>query len=434
MSPADRVRRAQAPHSSSGVRACVLLASLAACRAGVITARDDAAVPDATSVDGWTAIADARELAADASSNDASDETSAPGHVLYEEGRTHSPITSDIARKMRSIASPSTDAHFFSKVGDSITKSRYFLTCLGGPFQRDSLAAANGWTTADVIAGSPSPLDQELAAVHPRYAIMMLGMNDARLGRTVDAFGTDLWRAVDHMIAAGTVPIMSTIPAILSDSAANARVPLFNRVIRAIAQGRSVPLIDYHLAMDPLASDGIGADGIHPTVDPPGACIFTADGLRYGYNMRNMTTLEVLGRARLTIDGQTFDADAPRREGRGSYADPFRGTLPLVDLADTRRGELANETYTKCGLIAAGHEIIYRLDLASRIRVKASVVDHDGVDVDVAILAGAPNANACVASGDHGATALVGPGAVYIIVDSKTMTTEGEFVLVVERG
>jgi hypothetical protein len=109
-----------------------------------------------------------------------------------------------------------------------------------------------------------------------------------------------------------------------------------------------------------------------------------------------------------------------------------RSSLPLVDLGDTRRGQLGFSSYS-CGRAASGHEVVYRVDLSSQMTIEASVVDHDGVDVDVAILAGAQDPNACAAYGDHGAVATVGPGTVYVVVDSKTVANEGDFVVVIER-
>ena len=104
----------------------------------------------------------------------------------------------------------------------------------------------------------------------------------------------------------------------------------------------------------------------------------------------------------------------------------------LVDLADTRRGELAFSSYS-CGLSATGHEIVYQLDLPTQLTLDAYVVDKDGVDVDIAILAGSQTSTACVARGDRQAAATVGPGAVFVVVDSKTVANEGEFLLVVHR-
>jgi lysophospholipase L1-like esterase len=379
--------------------------------------------------------------------------------VLYPEGQLHSPITADIAAALARIAAQVPAAEdVLGKVGDSMTATTSFLACFDGPgvdlgdhaalaatlayfhagnaagatpYSRVSLAATGGWTTADVLAGAPSPLDREITAIAPRYGVTQLGTNDARFGRTLDAFGADLWAILDRELASGAIPILSTLPALHGDPS-NARIPLFNRVIRAIAQGHSLPLVDLHLALSGLPNEGIGADGIHPTVAPQGACALTTGGLGYGYNQRNLITLEALDRARRARGGEPLDAGAPRRAGSGTHADPFRGQLPLIDMADTRRGESMFAGYPSCGLTASGHEIVYRLDLPAATAIDAFVVDRDAVDVDVAILGGALATSACVAAGDHSASATVGPGPVFVVVDSQLATTEGEFVIVVQ--
>lgn len=382
------------------------------------------------------------------------------GRVLYPEGELHSPITADVGSALVAIAGQSSeDEAVFAKIGDSMTATTSFMTCFGSPgfdlgshaalvgtlgyfqngdadgttpYQRASLSATGGWTTADVLAGTPDHLDLELAAISPRYATVLLGTNDVRYGRTVDAFGADLWTAVDRMLSTGTIPILSTLPAMHGDPESNAHIPLFNRVVRAIAQGRSLPLVDFHLALSSLPNEGISADGIHPTVAPQGACALTTEGLSYGYNVRNLMTLEALDRAHRARGGQSLDATATRRLGAGSHAEPFRGQMPLVDMADTRVGDGIFTSYPGCGLVASGREIVYRLELASATPIDAFVVDRGAVDVDVAILVGSLGSGACVAAGDRGASATVGPGLVFIVVDSRNTATEGEFVIVVQ--
>jgi hypothetical protein len=63
---------------------------------------------------------------------------------------------------------------------------------------------------------------------------------------------------VDAMLAAGAIPVMSTIPPRDDSAAADARVPLFNAIVRGIAQGRGVPLVDFHRALVPLTEHGLG--------------------------------------------------------------------------------------------------------------------------------------------------------------------------------
>ena len=382
------------------------------------------------------------------------------GHVVYAEGALESPITSDLAAGLAAIAANGTASEaVFAKVGDSITASPSFLTCVGAgtcnlgdhadlaptisffaagnaagatPFARTSLAATGGWTAADVLAGSPSPLDQELAAIAPRYAVTLLGTNDVRTGRGLAAFGADLWTIVDTLRAHGAIPVLSTLPSQQGDPDSNAKIPLFNQVIRALAQGRGVPLIDLHQALAGLPDEGISSDGLHPTAAPDGACVLTTADLQYGYNTRNLLTLEALDRARQARNGTALDTTVTRITGDGSHANPFTSSLPITDLADTRTGESTFSYYPTCGLTATGHEIVYRVDLPAQTTITANVVDRGGVNVDIAILNGDLAPTSCVAGGDQTATATVGPGPVFIVIDSQTPATEGELLLVVE--
>lgn len=380
------------------------------------------------------------------------------GAVLYPVGRRHSPITSSVAQRLASIGGASSAPDVFAKVGDSMTATTDFVWCFdasydlgsrtdlaatrayfaggnaGGtsPYGRASVAATGGWETRDELVGSPAPLDQELAAISPRLSVVLLGTNDNRYGRTVDAFGQDLWTIADDIIAHGSIPVLSTIAPVNGDPGTDARVPLFNLVVRAIAQGRQVPLVDFHDELVPLPSRGISSDGIHPTVSPSGACDLTTPALQYGYNVRNLITLEALKRTRDALAGQPPDTTAPVRAGSGAHADPYLATLPLVDLGDTRTGDDLVDVYSTCDSTAdTGREKVYEVNLGSAQTIDAYVIDRGGVDVDVHILAGSMVANACVAAGDTSASATVGPGPVYIVVDSISLTTEGEYLLIV---
>ena len=378
--------------------------------------------------------------------------------MLYPLGRRHSPITPAVAARLSLIGHPGSAANVFAKVGDSITAMSSFATCFdhdytlashaslettrayfgagdaagSSPFGRTSLAATGGWQTSDELAGAPCPVDQEEKAITPLYGVVLLGTNDNRYGRSPVAYGHDLWTIVDELIAKGTIPILSTIPPVNGDPSTDARVPLFNLIVRAIAQGRQVPLVDFHDELLPLPNRGIGSDGLHPTVSPSGACDLGDPALQYGFNVRNLITLEALERTRAALSGSPPDASAPTRAGDGSHASPLLGTLPLVDLADTHAGDAGFAQYTCDATPRSGHEIVYKLNVAARTTIDAYLIERGSTDVSVHILTGSLATSACVASGTSTASASVGPGTVYIVVDSTTLATEGEYVLVVE--
>jgi peptidoglycan/LPS O-acetylase OafA/YrhL len=383
--------------------------------------------------------------------------TAPQGHVLYPEGRVHSPITADVVGAICELAATSTQWNdVFAKVGDSITATAAFVTCfddhydLGShtalapslahfaagnaagksPFARSSLAARGGWTAHEPLVGTPLPLDREVDAIAPRFASVMFGTNDVRYGRSLWEFAADLWTIVDKLRARGVVPILSTIPS-TTDASSDARVPLFNRVVRALAQGRQVPLVDYHLALESLPDRGIAADGIHPSLAPGGACLLTATGLAYGYNTRNLITLQALDRARRALAGEAADDSAPLRTGAGTHADPIAGTLPLVDLGDTRTGESTFSHYLPCINHATGRERVYRVELVQATTFDAYVIGAaGGTDVDLHVL-GSLAESSCRATGDRAVSTTAGPGTIYIVVDSRTPASEGEYLLVV---
>lgn len=380
--------------------------------------------------------------------------------TLYPEGARHSPITLDVVARMQMIAATQVrDGQVFAKVGDSLTVAPEFLNCFGGgavalgshatlaptlmhfragnaagtsPFARASVAARGGTTAVDAMTGTPCPLQREIDTIDPRIAVTMFGTNEVRFGWTVHEYGVGLWSLVDETIANGTVPILSTIPPMNGDPGADARIPTFNRVVRAIAQGRGVPLVDLHRGLVPLANRGLAQDGIHLTASAQGGCDLTDAGLAAGYNVRNLFTLEALARTTAALDGVAADSSAPQRSGAGTVADPVLGELPLMDLGDTRTGSSEVATYACSGRQLFGHEIVYRLDLAAQTTLAAHVITRTGVDVDVHVLTGSA-AGACVASGDQLAVATVSAGPVFIVVDGPDVGSEGEFVLVVER-
>jgi len=327
----------------------------------------------------------------------------------------------------------------FAKVGDSITALPDFATCfdsgpydLGAhgaladplayylrgnadgtsPFARTSEAATGGWTAADVLAG---PLDAELAAIAPRTAVILIGTNDNRYGRPLASYGADLWSIVDRTIATGTIPMLSTLPPIHSDPTTDARVPLFGLVARAIAQGRQVPLVDFYREMLPLPGQGLASDGIHPSVSPDGACFLTDADLAYGFDVRNLITLDQLARVHAALAGSAPDASAPLRTGAGTATDPIRASLPLADLADLATGEAADSL---C-LPVSGHQLVYALTGPAVFDAYAFARDGSAVPLDVRVAGG------CLTAGWGEVTAGVPPGPAYLVVGG-----EGEVVVI----
>jgi hypothetical protein len=397
--------------------------------------------------------------------------------ALYPATRTHSPITAALAANLRRIAAlgPQQSGAVFAKVGDSHTVSRSFLHCFAGanvdlggrtelvpalerfrkgvagattPFDRDSLAAKVGWSAWSVIAagaGTGSPLAKERLAIHPRYAVVMFGTNDLE-SRNLGGFAENLFAIADQLIAAGTVPLFSSVPPRDDDAADDAWVPRYNAVARGVAQARQVPFMDLHRELLGLTGHGMAGDGIHLDTYVAGGvrpCALTADGLRHGNNVRNLVTLEALSRAVLALDGSPPDAAALSQRGAGTRDDPFViDALPFTDLRSTATaGESRIDRYGGCGAAQdeSGPEVVYRLVLPRQARVRAMVFSRGGADIDVHVLDGSATGEGCRARDDTGVSVVLPAGTWHLSLDSfvpkgggaRAKPMSGEYLLVV---
>ena len=93
---------------------------------------------------------------------------------------------------------------------------------------------------------------------------------------------------VEQCLDEGTVPILKAPPPRLGYEL---KMLTLSHLIRALAQAYQIPFIDYHRAMMPLPSRGLGADGVHPNVYQWNwMCHLTPEGLQYGNNMHNLVT------------------------------------------------------------------------------------------------------------------------------------------------
>jgi hypothetical protein len=261
----------------------------------------------------------------------------------------HSPMTADVVARMKAVLARGghADRRAFVKVGDSNTAAPSFLKCFAGAdvkladhaaleatrayfgervdalhssFSRASLAARAGWLTQQVLAGATPHLDEEIAVVKPAFAVVMLGTNDNRPGGA-EIFVEKIAAVIDRTLAAGVVPILTTLPPRDDAPSARARVAEQNRFIRELAASRKVPLVDLHAALEALPRHGLSKDGVHlapaGTADgSPHPCWFRAADLDKGMNVRNLLTLEALDRARrFLLEGETPEVvDAPARD------------------------------------------------------------------------------------------------------------------------
>lgn len=391
------------------------------------------------------------------------------GPARYPLGRTLSPLTPWIAEHLAAVHGAGLAEDVFAKVGDSITVSTGFLHCFAGanvdldgrdeltptlehfvggdaggttPFDRESLAAGVGWSAFAALEGSPSPLDRELDAIDPSFAIVMYGTNDVGWRHPVD-FGADLLEIVDVMLDRGVIPLLSSIPPRDDDADADAKVPLLNAVVRGVAQGRQIPFMDLERELRALPGHGLGGDGVHPDAYSGGTCVLTADGLSHGYNWRNLLALETLHRVReVVLDGADApDPPQPRAEGDGTTGAPFvvQGAV-YTDLATTAgapQSDLA--VYGGCGAAQdeSGPEVVYALTLDAPATLHALVIDDADVDVDLHLLGGAVREDACLLRHDRELVTELDAGEYFLSLDTYVPADgrprAGEYLLVVTR-
>ncbi|MET0594339.1 MAG: SGNH/GDSL hydrolase family protein [Polyangiaceae bacterium] len=416
--------------------------------------------------------------------------------IKYPTDRQVSPITASVAEHLRNVALHGTNLadNVFMKVGDSISDSEYYLNCFKGdinnqaptrefnivwggysalaeavfhfrsakigmtsPFDRKSATTRVGAAVTFPLEGDPpTPFEQEFTALSPQFAGTMYGTNDlgvggsARtdLGQKIRPYQKGLVTLVDTMLARGIVPWLSTIPPRIDDPQYMEIVPLFNAVVRGLAEGRQIPLVDFNrdLLAAPFYGLGENGDGVHPnTLDYNTACHFDTATLAYGYNIRNLGALTTLDRLmKVVVDGvASLDDTAPTLAGEGNAASPFViDALPFSDMRSTRDAT-ANAIMDYSGCAGSkpgrGSEYWYRLDLTAATPLRAVVldgsVDHgpaDGpVDVDVYLLDATRSGPGCLKSADAVIEGTIGPGTFYIVVDTTGAGAEsaGEFTL-----
>ncbi|MEZ4221492.1 MAG: SGNH/GDSL hydrolase family protein [Polyangiaceae bacterium] len=429
--------------------------------------------------------ADARQDAdssADAAQDaDAGSDAGADARFTRYPPEQRSPVTASVIARAKSIlaANPSRSTDVFMKVGASGTVSKNLLYCFAGPsqpayqldldgrdallptldafragdaagstpFDRPTLAAKVGMSAGWALAGSPSPLQQEVQATNPAFAFVNYGTNDMGQGVTFASalfnFAENLARILDELEGEGIVPLVTGLNP-RTDSTNSAQwVPTYDALTRGMAEARQLPYLSLYYAAKDLPAQGMIADGIHGNVySPAGAqpCVFTAAGLAYNYNVRNLLSLELLRRIH---DGAVL-AHAPAEQpgavlqGTGTATDPWRiDRFPFSHAADTSMSSARNiDSYPGCAASQneSGPEWVYALHLDAETRLRILVVDRGNVDVDLHLTQGEPKGASCVARHDRLIQGTFPSGDYSLVVDTFATSTEeraGAYALVV---
>lgn len=265
-----------------------------------------------------------------AETNDAVIDESAVGDMQFNGVQVLTNVNANAIHIFRKGQELGNRPNVFSKVGDSITFTDYFLDNIGrgiyeldtywylegvigffmgqtardtNSFEQNSIAAQSGWNAyllqnpeyanAALCFAGETPLECEYRHTRPSIALIMLGTNDVGFVPS-NYFRVNMEWIVQTSIDNGVIPVLSTIP-VREDYPQ--RSLEFNRIIRDIAARYQVPLWDYHGILATLPNGGIGPDGVHPTGSPAGwvgQADFKASNLVYGFPVRNLSALMVL--------------------------------------------------------------------------------------------------------------------------------------------
>lgn len=401
-----------------------------------------------------------------------------PHPELYPTDRTHSPISAYVADHLREIAMAPAgvdkNAAVFAKIGGTSTVNADYMQCFQSDaaikdlpvelmptlthfrsvdlgmgvtdFDRVSLAATAGVTSTGLVAGAPTPINAEVEAIKPRFAHLLVGSHDLEKDQPAElyTFADNLLGAVDALLINGVVPIMSTIPQRQDLGLKDAYVPRYNAVIRAVAQGRQIPLVDLNRELAPLpnlgATDGGGLTVfVSAMLDRP--CHFSESALMYGYNVRNLEDLRALDRVKQVVVDAVAELDpaSPGLAGAGTPEKPYLiPSLPFVDLrstADSPSDSFDNYMGACDGAKdESGPERVYRFDAPDDVNLRVMVFDRGMVDVDVQVLKDA-TPETCLQRNDKEIAGPLPSGTYHVVVDSYAGNVpkgaSGEYMLVV---
>ena len=421
--------------------------------------------------------------------------------VRYLATDLHSPITPYVVTQMKNIAAKSSNkrSNVFMKIGDSHYDYDFdgqFMKCFSNAtsaavtldgrtelqavidafqsttdsFNRNSEAAEGGMATRYSFLGSPTHLSAEISAMMPRFAFFGHGSNDMGNGSychtdltcpsgvngyawALQDYYRQINKVMDQLVGEGIIPLISGItprndkpsninyigggPIASTSDYPTHMVSAFNAVTRGNAEAMQVPFFNVHKAVVNLSNNGLRDDNMHTSVNGS-ACNFTASGLQYGANQRNLGSIQMLNKAwNVVVNNQAApDNTGMPFEGSGSSADPYIvSSIPFTHSANTKTGgaNLISAYAGKCpNYSECGNEYYYKMVLNERKRLRMFAVSATGVDADIQILREQKTADACIARNDIMVQGTFAAGTYYITVDSYCTNgspTPGKYLL-----
>lgn len=372
------------------------------------------------------------------------------GKARYPIGALQSPMTASVVSRLQAVlASSGNWRNTFIKVGDSHSTSPSFLECFSGKdfrlgdhddletaraffhgWSRESLAAKVGWHAVQTLG---APIRDEVSAMHPGFAIVMLGTNDTRQTPS-DKFEHYLAQNVDSLLSLGVVPIVTTIPPRGDGDEVENLVPEVNTIIRAVAQSRQVPLVDLNVALGALGGLGLAHDGIHLstfTDNGQHGCWLDPESLAAGQNQRNLLTLTALERMRrFVIGGERPEEAPPMLVGAGTFASPLHvDALPFADDGTTTAIASTVAGYPCSDRALDGGEIVYSIELPVETRLRIRVLADATADLDLHWLEG-EGEETCAMHADR-ALEITAPAGVHRLVLDGPAAKAGAYRLTI---
>lgn len=163
------------------------------------------------------------------------------------------------------------------------------------------LPTDGGWFLRDPACtrDSERAIDCEMRITNARYVIIGGGTNDFGFGHPLDETKDRFSALIKAVRDANAIPVLQTIPAMnVSPGDYERKVSLMNQYILELGEEKGVPVINFWRALKDLPNRGLKADGLHLN-HPEGKTVetsvdFSAAGLKYGANTRNLVLLRAL--------------------------------------------------------------------------------------------------------------------------------------------
>lgn len=345
------------------------------------------------------------------------------------------------------LQSTSPSAYYEGAFAPSLAALQQVESPAGGLFERASLAGEVGRSADWPLASDPSPLDDELSANPGSIALVSFGTNDMQQGSdssaALFAYGANQSALLRELQTRGVVPVVIGLHPRSDSDEARWWVESFNSLARGLAERDQLPWLNLYQAMRELPNLGLTGDGVHANVYREGGltqpCATGETALRYGYNLRNLLTMELLDALLQHTEGDVGAEPASGWRGTGTTQEPLViDELPFTHFADTRsEGQRLFDAYPACdtGQDESAPELVYRLELSERRSIRAFVYDEGAADIDLHLLAGEASASACIERNDRILQRTLEPGTYYLVADTYVRPTgderSGEFVLVV---